>query len=575
MNNLYYFPEASVSDFSSLLESFDEDDNMHEEEEERCQDGGSSASPEPKKRGSVHRKNVITEKLVAALDKCKVSDRDAVHVITAVAQALEFDIHTLSISRTTIQRCRQSLRREIAEKLKSYFKDISFTAPVVHWDSKLLSVLNESYMEDRLSIIITDGDIEQIIGIPVIPNSSGREQAHAVFEVLFDWDMADKVKALCCDTTASNFGRINGCCNILEQMLERDLLYLPCRHHIYELVLKSAFDKLMPPSGGPDVPLFKRFKQSWSKIDSTKIKSPMEITSVQKIFKSDITEILSFVDNILKTHLPRHDYNELLELTLLLLGRSYKVPVRAPGAVHHARWMAKAIYCLKIFLYRDQFHLTVSEETSILQLCIFIVKLYIKAWYTAPFAHLAPYHDLLFLKKIILFKEINRDIADAALLKFKNHMWYLSAEASAFAFFDDNIPVNVKRNMVDALKSDSLFGEANKIEIDVRSNILNLEISDFVSKHSKRFFERFNLPSNFLEQDPQTWRINEQYKHCLKIVEKIKVVNDAAERGIKLIQEYNSKLTKDEEQKNYIIQVVASYRKRFPDVSKATISSSF
>lgn len=56
MNNLYYFPEASVSDFSSLLESFDEDDNMHEEEEERCQDGGSSASPEPKKRGSVHRK---------------------------------------------------------------------------------------------------------------------------------------------------------------------------------------------------------------------------------------------------------------------------------------------------------------------------------------------------------------------------------------------------------------------------------------------------------------------------------------------------------------------------------------
>ncbi|KAL7640595.1 UNVERIFIED_CONTAM: hypothetical protein RMT77_008870 [Armadillidium vulgare] len=129
--------------------------------------------------------------------------------------------------------------------------------------------------------------------------------------------------------------------------------------------------------------------------------------------------------------------------------------------------------------------------------------------------------------------------------------------------------------MVDALKSDSLFREANKIEIDVRSNILNLEISDFVSKHSKRFFERFNLPSNFLEQDPQTWRINEQYKHCLKIVEKIKVVNDAAERGIKLIQEYNSKLTKDEEQKNYIIQVVASYRKRFPDVSKATISSSF
>lgn len=496
-------------------------------------------------------------------------------MLTAVAQALDFDIHSLSISRTTIQRCRQSLRKGISEKCKLYFKNFTFTAPVVHWDSKLLSVVSGSETEDRLAIIITDGDVEQVIGIPVIPNSTGREQARAVFEVLLEWGMTDKVKALCCDTTASNFGRVNGCCNLLEQMLEKDLLYLPCRHHIYELILKGAFDKLMPPSTGPDVPLFKRFKQSWSEIDSTKISSAMEIPCVQEIFKNDIAEIISYVDNVLKTQLPRHDYDELLQLTLLFLGRNSKVSVRAPGAIHHARWMAKAIYCLKIFLYRDQFHLTVSEESSILQLCIFIVKLYIKAWFTAPFAHRAPYHDLLFLKKLISFKKINEEIADAAISKFKNHMWYLSAEASALAFFDDTIPVNDKRYMVEAMESDGQFGEANKIQMDVNRNTLNLKISDFISKHSNSFFERFNLPTNFLQQDPQTWKINEQYKHCVEIVSKIKVVNDAAERGIKLIEEYNSILTKHEEQKNYIIQVVASYRKRFPDISKATMALSF
>ena len=236
------------------------------------------------------------------------------------------------------------MRKEIAEKLNLYFKEINFTAPVVHWDSKLLSVLSGSNTEDRLAIIITDGDVEQIIGMPVILKSSGREQAHAVFEALLDWDMADKVEALCCDTTPSNFGRVNGACNLLEQMLERDLLYLPCRHHIYELILRSAFDKLMPPSSGPDVPLLKRFQQSWSKIDRTKIKSAMEIPLVREIFKKDASQILSFVDNVLKTKLPRHDYNELLQLTLLFLGRSPNVPVRAPGAMHHARWMAKAIY---------------------------------------------------------------------------------------------------------------------------------------------------------------------------------------------------------------------------------------
>ena len=152
------------------------------------------------------------------------------------------------------------MSKGIAEKRKLYFKEIDFTAPVAHWDSKLLSVFNGSDKEDRLAIIITDGEVEQIIGIPIIQNSSGREQSHAVFEVLLDWDMADKVKALCCDTTTSNFGRVNGACNLLEQMLETDLLYLPCRYPFYELILKSAFDKLMPSCSGPDVSLIKRFK---------------------------------------------------------------------------------------------------------------------------------------------------------------------------------------------------------------------------------------------------------------------------------------------------------------------------
>src|SRR5215469_5555198 len=109
-------------------------------------------------------------------------------------------------------------------------------------------------------------------------------------------------------------------------MLEKYLLYLPCRHYVYEFMLKSAFDKLMPSCRWPEVPLFKRFKQSWREIDSTKIKSAMEITRVKETFKNDITEILSSVNYVLKTQQPRHDYNELLQLRLLFLGGSLKVP---------------------------------------------------------------------------------------------------------------------------------------------------------------------------------------------------------------------------------------------------------
>ena len=80
-----------------------------------------------------------------------------------------------------------------------------------------------------------------------------------------------KVQALCCDTRASNTGRLNGACFLLEQLMERDLLYLPCQHHIFQLVLRSEFDlKLSLATFGTDVLILKKFQETWLKIDATK-----------------------------------------------------------------------------------------------------------------------------------------------------------------------------------------------------------------------------------------------------------------------------------------------------------------
>ena len=68
--------------------------------------------------------------------------------------------------------------------------------------------------------------------------------------------------------------------------------------------------------------------------------------------------------------------------------------------------------------------------------------------------------------------------------------------------------------------------------------------------------------------------INITYK-LKKIVDGFKVVNGTAERGIKLIQDFNSCLTKDEEQQQFLLQLVSECRKFFPDSSKATLSEPF
>lgn len=45
----------------------------------------------------------------------------------------------------------------------------------------------------------------------------------------------------------------------------------------------------------------------------------------------------------------------------MLLSSGKKITFRAPGAMHHAWWMSKAIYSIKIYLFKDQFKLTARE----------------------------------------------------------------------------------------------------------------------------------------------------------------------------------------------------------------------
>jgi hypothetical protein len=181
---------------------------------------------------------------------------------------------------------------------------------------------------------------------------------------------------------------------------------------------------------GPDVLLFKRFGQSLSSI----VKSNHR-TRVDDVTEDVRVSMLEFIQQIHQKH-HKYDYHELLELAIFFLGRhpsSTRSFISHSGAVSHARWMAKAIYAFKIYLFQDQFELTRKEKNSIKRLCIFLVRVYLQAWFLAPLAVKAPYHDYKFLQKLIECKEVDPEISNCAVKKFANHLWYLSPETAAFA----------------------------------------------------------------------------------------------------------------------------------------------
>jgi len=152
------------------------------------------------------------------------------------------------------------LREERVGILKDQFKECDLQAMVLHWDGKLLPNLMEKEIIDRLAIVISNGDVEKILAVPVLEHGTAEAQASIILDTLTDWNLNDSVKALSFDTTAVNSGQIGGTCVLLERNLGKKLLYLPCRHHIFEIVVRSIFDCKMGKSTGKDVPIFKRFQ---------------------------------------------------------------------------------------------------------------------------------------------------------------------------------------------------------------------------------------------------------------------------------------------------------------------------
>lgn len=94
-------------------------------------------------------------------------------------------------------------------------------------------------------MLVSGHEWHQLLGVPALDKGTGEGQAKAVYELLKEWDMSEDVCAMVSDTTASNIGEVNGACILLERLLGRDLLYLACRHHVFELLLKTAFESSM------------------------------------------------------------------------------------------------------------------------------------------------------------------------------------------------------------------------------------------------------------------------------------------------------------------------------------------
>lgn len=260
----------------------------------------------------------------------------------------------------------------------------------------------------------------------------------------------------------------------------------------------------------------------------------------------------------------RDDYKELIELTLTVLGMPPTViHWRAPGSVHRARWMAKLIYAIKIYLFHDQEMIPLSnnEKVQLERFVHFGALIYAKSWFSAPLATEAPAQDLQLWYNLKDYEQIDRQIATTAKKVLENHLWYLSDELVGLALFSDNVSTEEKS----ALLAGSLRkATVRKVRGDISVMKKEPQLGDFASTRTTQICRRFNIDPSFLQLPPDVWNDNDKYVEGKKRISKLRVVNDTAERGVKLFQEYNLALSHDEEETQLILQVVEANRKIVP-----------
>ncbi|CAH1107719.1 unnamed protein product [Psylliodes chrysocephalus] len=266
-------------------------------------------------------------------------------------------------------------------------------------------------------------------------------------------------------------------------------------------MLRKVVETAWPATNSPNVPIFKRFQTAWEKIDKSKYKIGIEDENIKTTLIEIKNEKVIFLDNQLKLNHSRDDYKELLVLCKIFLGAvpSSEVKFRAPGAMHHARWLSKALYSFKMYMFRSEFKMRPSEISSLRQICCFLTLFYVEASFEAPCAIKAPNNDLELFKKLLKYKQMQPKIAAAALEKLSLHLLYLHKELVCLALFDSNVTREQKLKIVNSIKSNKSFdikGKRPQITQGSFDTLAKREICDFASENVANMFETFRDSRN-------------------------------------------------------------------------------
>lgn len=540
-------------------------------------------------------------KLVAIATRLKMTPTQQAAYTEALIEEAGGDLSKVASSYATTDKSRRTVGKSIAAACRDEW--VAPKLATLHWDSKLMSSLeNRNISEERLTVVVGNSVELKILGVPAYQPGTDRKSGDIIADLTVDllstWHCADSIVNMTFDTTASNTGHISAACVTIQKRLGRALLWSACRHHVGEVILSHVFEDLrIEVSKSPDVTLFTRFRKHFNLLQSKStsgdgfqcVLSHFDSRAIDGTAHAFINTCRDSVLNLAQSELPirRDDYLEFIELCVFFLNGDtvgQDVQFKQPGALHKARWMAKLLYSIKICLFEEQIKqlptgtITTKHQVSkVRDFVHFATLVYSQWWITCNSAADAPWRDLEFFQTLIRYQIVHPDISRSAVKALRNHLWYLTEEMVPLALFSTSTPSAARRALADSLLAikpttglkvpQHRFGMGFGKPVFPTTISPTTTLADLVGADSWFFFEILQLDPAFLAEDVDAWSESAAYQCSLKNLQAVNVVNDCAERGVKLSSDFLS-TAKGEEHYQNVLQVVERDRKKNPCLRK-------
>ena len=255
----------------------------------------------------------------------------------------------------------------------------------------------------------------------------------------------------------------------------------------------------------------------------------------------------------------RGDYRYSVKLVLMFFG--VEVPgfiLERPKDTSPARFLAHGIYYLEMFLTLNLAciyeMLTGPQREEIILLSMYTACYYIPSMISSKFAEKTPSIVLDLVCELTKLKEVHPDIANCALNVVGRHLEPLSGEMAIFSLADDDLPAAEREEVgrtLWLLGSDPEIWQPGQMEIravEVPPIISDQSIIEerpqmqtFINSRSlllldllgwtRRDLEVFSTPFD-------QWSQSEKFKDLLNVIKGMQVVNDIAERYIKMVKDF-------------------------------------